>query len=217
MYAWHARRTPEQKQATRDKMRDSHVARMWIPKGPRYGRQLGAQNKRHNMDPNTIIRGPDGTTTTLAKLQKASIKRIMVDLATTQPELFRDAIIAGLLADPPKSYPYLALALYTIDGKPVDAEPVSQPIADLSELSKDDLVRRALQIAAKLQRDSQERDDLEREREARGTGLAVIDITPEDITPEREQTLEEIQAAIRLAQEEVNRTQAVVRILTKGK
>lgn len=164
------------------------------------------------MDPKTIIRGPDGTTTTLAKLAKASIRSIFKDLATTQPELYRDAIIAGLLADPPRSYPYLCLALYTIDGKPVDAEPVSQPIADLSELSKDDLIRRALNIAAKLQRDSQERDDLQREREARGVGLAIIDITPEP-----EPTLEELQAEVVRANEDVRLAQEELRKLTGGK
>jgi hypothetical protein len=218
MYAWHAKRTPEQKEAFRQKARDAAVCQMWIPKGPRHGRKPGAKNKRKSVDPKTIFQGPGGTTT-LAKIERASIKRIIKDLATTQPELFRDAIIAGLLAPAPRSYPYVFLAAQYLDGKPVDAEPVSQPIADLSELSKDDLIRRALNIAAKLQRDSQERDDLEREREARGTGLAIIDITPEP-----EPTLEELEAEVvraneevRLATEELERSNTVLRILRRDK
>ncbi len=219
MYAWHAKRTPEQKEAFRQKARDAAVCRMWIPKGPRHGRKPGAKNKRKSVDPKTIVRGPDGTTTTLAQIERASIKRIIKDLATTQPELFRDAIIAGLLAPAPRSYPYVFLAAQYLDGKPVDAEPVSQPVLDLSEQSKDDLIRRALRIAANLQKDAQERDDLEREREARGAGLAIIDITPEP-----EPTLEQLQAEVdqaneevRLAQEELARSNAVLRILKGGK
>src|SRR5687768_13163377 len=76
-------RTEEQKEATRLKQSDALVCSMWIPKGPRYGRQPGSKPK---MDRNTQIGN-----TTLAKLERASIKRIMKDLATTNPDLFRDA------------------------------------------------------------------------------------------------------------------------------
>lgn len=168
----HANRTKEQKEATRQKQADAAVCKMWIPKGPRYGRQLGSANK---VDPNT----PVGTTT-LAKIEKASVKRILKDLVGTRPELIMDALIAGLLATPPRSFPYIALAAAYLDGKPINAEPSSE-VVDLSNLTKDELMQRALAIAQTLKDGADGRLNLAKEsmeraaREARGVGLAVID------------------------------------------
>ena len=139
------------------------------------------------MDPNTPVGG-----TTLAKIEKASIKRIMKDLATTEPELFRDAIIAGLLAPPPRSFPYIALAAAYLDGKPVDAGThreldTSLPI-DLSSLSREQLGERAEKLVRMLKASDE-----------------VIDATiVDDLTPEQ------LQEEIRLAQVEVDRANADV-------
>jgi len=176
MVAWNASRTPEQKAITSQKMSDSHVCRMWIPKGPRpgpngSGRGRGRTNK---VDPNT----PVGNTT-LAKIEKASVKRILKDIVGTQPELLRDAIIKGLSADPPRSFPYIALAAAYLDGKPVDAEPPSEGLVDLSNLTSFELMQRALNIAQQIKDDMDAKAAIAREsadraaRESRG--LPIID------------------------------------------
>jgi hypothetical protein len=212
MHAWHAGRSEAERSASNQKRTDAAVMQMWVPKGPRTSRKGG----RKQVDPNTPV-----SNTTLAKIEKASVKRILKDLVGTQPELIKDAIIAGLLAPPPRSFPYVALAAAYLDGKPVDAEPPAERIVDLSHLTRDQLLQRALGIARRLQADTDEQSDLIKEREARGVGLAVIDAVvipnPEDMTPEQ------LQEEIRLAQievdrtnEEVHRTQAVLRIVTMG-
>jgi hypothetical protein len=178
MVAWNAARTPEQKVITSQKMSDSHVCRMWIPKGPRPGPNGSGRGRgrKTKVDPNT----PVGNTT-LAKLEKASVKRILKDIVGTQPELVRDAIIKGLSADPPRSFPYIALAAAYLDGKPVDAEPPSERIVDLSNLTGDQLLARALSIAQRLKDDADEKAAFTREsadraaRESRG--LPIIDAT----------------------------------------
>lgn len=153
------------------------------------------------MDPNT----PVGKTT-LAKIEKASVHRIIKDLVGTQPELIKDAIIAGLLAPPPRSFPYIALAAAYLDGKPAQAEPVSQPIVDLSELTRDQLAERAHRLARLLLPASDE--------PANPTGLRVIDATivPQPTEPEPERSLQELQADVVRAQEEVKRAEEEVRV-----
>jgi hypothetical protein len=215
MHAWHARRSEAERLASNLKRTDAAVIQMWVPKGPRTSRKGG----RKRVDPNT----PVGNTT-LAKIEKASIKRIIRDLAGRRPELFENAIIDGLLAEPPRSFPYVALCISYTDGKAVDSsnDIHTQPQlhANLADLTREQLMQRALRIAQILKTATDEQTVLVQEREARGAGLTIIDITPE---PEREPTLEELQAEVvrvneevRLAQEDVARTQAVLRILKMG-
>lgn len=204
MHAWHARRSEAERLASNLKRTDAAVIQMWVPKGPRTSRKGG----RKKMDPNT----PVGNTTTLAKIEKASVKRILKDLVGTQPELIKDAIIAGLLAPPPRSFPYVALAAAYLDGKPIDAEPPAERIVDLSHLTRDELMQRALGIAQRLQIDTNERADVVRESEARGAGLAVIDAV---VIPEP--TLEQLQAEVDQANEDVRLAQEEVRKLNGGK
>jgi len=66
---------------------------------------------------------------------KASIKAVFADVASTDPALITRAIRKGLAAAPPKSFPYLQLAAYYIDGKPAETVRV-QP--DLSKLSDEE-------------------------------------------------------------------------------
>ncbi len=140
------------------------------------------------MDPNTRIGN-----TTLAKVMRSSIKSIMQDLAHTQPDLFRNALIDGLLSAPPRSFPYLSLCAAYLDGKPVDAEPPLQAIADLSALSRDELRARAERLVHALKSDTT------------ATGLPVIDVEPVE---ERELTLDELQEQMRLAQLELDQANA---------
>ena len=51
---------------------------------------------------------------------KASIKRVYEEIAAEDPALIRRALEQGLRAEPPKSYPYLQLAAYYLDGRPVE-------------------------------------------------------------------------------------------------
>jgi hypothetical protein len=189
-----ALRTPEQKAAHSQKISDAHVCNMWIPHGPRPGNIGGAGRPRsNNVDGHT----PVGNTT-LAKLEKASIKKIIKDLATTEPELFREAIIAGLLAPPPRSFPYLALAAAYLDGKPVDGDPPIQQIVDLSALSRDELRDRAERLVRLLKSP---------------TDHDVIDVTV--IPNPEEMTAEQLAEEIRLAQIEVDKANEELRRLKK--
>jgi hypothetical protein len=53
------------------------------------------------------------------KLPGGSIRATCQWLANERPELLHDAIMRGLAAGPPKSFPYVPLAAYYLDGKPV--------------------------------------------------------------------------------------------------
>jgi hypothetical protein len=187
---WWDTRTPEQREAMCQKKRDAAVMQMWIPKGPRPGAYVN-RGGRKKMDPNTPCGG-----TTLVKIEKASVKRIIKDLVGVRPELIENAIIDGLMAPPPRSFPYVALAAAYLDGKPVDGEPMSPEQADLSKLSREQLMARALRIAAGLEQKPK---------------LAII-----DVTPEREPSLAELQSQIEQAQEEVRLAEAEVRRLKGG-
>jgi hypothetical protein len=51
---------------------------------------------------------------------KASIRAVFEEVASDDPELIRRAVRAGLEAPPPKSFPYLQLAAFYVDGRPVE-------------------------------------------------------------------------------------------------
>jgi hypothetical protein len=177
MDEWNARRTEADKEHARQARTDTAVCQMWIPHGPRPGALSRGKNK---VDPNTPVGG-----TTLAKIEKASVKRILKDLVGTQPDLIKEAMIAGLLAPPPRSFPYIALAAAYLDGKPVDAEPVPCTPEDLSNLTRDELMQRALSIATRLRDDAHARADMERESAERAAarGLPIIEAT---VIPQKE-------------------------------
>ena len=148
----------------------------------------------------------------LKQVQQASVKKILKDLIGVRPELIRDALIEGLMAAPPRSFPYVALAAAYLDGKPIDAEPANPHTADLSELTRDQLLARALAVASRLQKDSEERESLAREL---NRGLPIIDVTPlPDETPEQE--LARLHAEIADAERDVTEAQAELRRYSDG-
>jgi hypothetical protein len=51
---------------------------------------------------------------------KGSIKKIFEEVATEQPDLLYKAVVNGLRAPAPKSFPYLQLVTAYIDGKPME-------------------------------------------------------------------------------------------------
>ena len=150
MDQWHASRTPEHRELARQRIKDARLCRIFVP------------NQRGNRWQKG--RKPVGNTTETAlakreftKVRTASVKRILKDIVETQPELIRDAIIEGLLAPPPRSFPYIALAAAYLDGKPIDAEPPVERPNDLSELTTEQLLQRAVSIATRMSREAQER------------------------------------------------------------
>lgn len=192
MRKWHASRTPEQKAATSLKLSDAAACRLWVRHGR--GNRNGRPGARKTMD--QII-----GTTTLLKIERASIKRIMKEIAGTEPELVREAIREGLMAPPPRSFPYVALLAAYLDGKPVDAgthqEMNTRRSTDLSELSREQLRQRALLLAERFA------DEMDKRQ------AAVIDA---EVVPEREPTLEELQIEIQKAEEEKRRADAEVAV-----
>jgi hypothetical protein len=190
MPRWQAGRTPEHKETACQRIKAAALCHLWTPvtrnnpnAWPKGRRPVG------NVSPSALARRE------LTKVQKASVKRIMADLVGTQPELVRDALIEGLQARPPFSVPYLVLASAYLDGKPIDANPDAERGLDLSGLTREQLVARALEIAQTMQEKQQ-------------SELAVI-----DITAGREPTLQELQSQIEQAQEEVRLAEAEVRRL----
>lgn len=158
------------------------------------------------MDPNT----PVGTTT-LARIERASIKRIMKEIAATEPELVREAIREGLMAPAPRSFPYVALLAAYLDGKPADAgthqEITTRGPIDYSTMTREQLRERALLLADHFATAMDKRN------------AEVLDA---EVLPERELTLEELRLEVRKAEEEkrradeelalYNRVQRVVKI-----
>jgi hypothetical protein len=69
--------------------------------GKRGGRPLGAKDK-------------------VPRSVKASIKKIFEEIGSTDRELIREAIMRGIQAEPPKSFPYLQLAAAYVDGRPAE-------------------------------------------------------------------------------------------------
>jgi hypothetical protein len=160
MLAWHARRTPEQRDQTRQRQSDAAVCRMFLPHQPGTKLQKGQRP----------VASPDmPALRALSRVQSASVKRILKEIVTTDPDLMRDAIIEGLQAPPPRSFPYIALAAAYLDGKPVNGDPPNDGRPDLSNFTNDELVARALAVATHLR---QQAEDCERAQ------LPVIDVTP---------------------------------------
>lgn len=181
---WDANRDPAEKDRARQKMSDAHAANMWTKVKPR--NLTGNGNRNHG--PRRPMSEEAIQLRSLKQVQNASVKRILKDLVGVRPELIRDALIEGLMAPPPRSFPYVALAAAYLDGKPVDAEPANPQTADLSELTRDQLLARVMGVAKRLQKDSEEREVLVEElKRSPGSGLAIIDVTPlPNETPEEE-------------------------------
>ena len=63
---------------------------------------------------------PKGTRNKVPGNVKASLKRVFEEVASTDPALIRRAVLAGVRAKPPKSFPYVQLLAHYLDGKPAD-------------------------------------------------------------------------------------------------
>lgn len=163
MYEWHAGRTDAEREQSRQAISDAALSRTWAPKTP--GNKFRKGHKPvANTTPEALARR------TLTQVRNASVERILADIVGTQPELLYDAIIEGLKAAPPRSFPYIGLAAAYLDGRPIDAPPPEDNRPDLSELTRDQLLARALEVARRLQ--------AEAPQEVRN-GLPVIDVIPE--------------------------------------
>lgn len=103
----------------------------------------------------------------LTRVKHASVKRIMREIVTDNPEEIRAAILEGIQAPPPRSFPYIALAAAYLDGKPTADGDDSSKSLDLSGLSLEELKERVAQVAAFLDSQTPRSD------------LPVIDVTPQ--------------------------------------
>ena len=165
MDAWHARRTDAERQQARQRIKDAAICRTWSPQAPAKQWQRG-HKPVGNTTPDALARR------SLTRVQTASVKKIMRDIVGVRPDLIRDAIIEGLQAAPPRSFPYIALAAAYLDGKPIPAGPPIDGREDLSSLTRDQLLTRALCVAQRLQAEEQS-------VASGGEALPVIEVMPE--------------------------------------
>jgi len=63
---------------------------------------------------------------------KASVKAIYEEIASNDPGIIRRAIVRGLSAPPPKSFPYVQLGAHYLDGKPTEPKEPDQFEEDLA-------------------------------------------------------------------------------------
>jgi hypothetical protein len=173
MHKWHAGRTEEHKALANQRIADAALCNSWRPRARNNLWQKG-RKPVGNVTPDALARAAH------TRMQKASIRKIMQEVVSDQPELIRDCLINGLLARPPHSAAYLIVAAAYLDGRPREADPPTPPTNTLAELTNDQLLDRAIAVARRLQQDAQERAALARERAERAarSTLSVIDVTP---------------------------------------
>jgi hypothetical protein len=169
MRRWHANRTEAEREQSRQKQTDAAVANVFTTHQPGFKFTKG-RSMNNNNTPEAIERRA------LTRVRATSVKRILKDLVDVQPELIRDALVAGLQAAPPRSFPYLALAFSYLEGRPPDAKPSDDTRPDLADLTADELVAR-MTVAAQRIKEAELARDAARPRV--GT-LPVIDITPQE-------------------------------------
>jgi hypothetical protein len=160
---WHAKRTPAQRERSRQLQIDAAICRTFTPHTPGHRFEKGNRPVADNTPAALALRSQ-------RRVIKASVKRIMDEIVSDDPELIRNAIIDGLQAPAPRSFPYIALAAAYLDGKPIDAKPVDDDKANLCELTIEQLRDRALALAERLREKALPPP----------SDLPVIDITPEE-------------------------------------
>lgn len=79
---------------------------------------------------------PKGSRDKIPRSFKTSVRALFEEVANQKPDLLKSTIERGLKAAAPKSFQYLQLAAYYIDGKPAETIKV-QP--DLSKLTDEEL------------------------------------------------------------------------------
>src|SRR5262245_2837794 len=109
MRRWFQSLTADKQEALRASRRDIAICTIYRPR-PRLMRPFAKGNTF----------GSHNSLASIAHRRQvaASVKRIMRDLVEREPHLFEEGLRRGLQADPPRSYPYLALAAAYIDGRP---------------------------------------------------------------------------------------------------
>lgn len=76
---------------------------------------------------------PKGAKDKVPRSFKASVRRVYEELGSSDPTLLMDAVRRGLKAAPPKSYQYLQLGAYYLDGKPVETVKLRPDLSGLTE------------------------------------------------------------------------------------
>jgi hypothetical protein len=132
---WFQNLTPGARDALSAARRDIAICTVHRPR-PRLTRPFAKGNTLGSKNSLSVI--------TDRKRLAVSVKRIMRDLVDREPHLVEEGLRRGLQADPPRSYPYLALAASYIDGRPpeqinIEANVQTQASVELSRLSNSDL------------------------------------------------------------------------------
>ena len=114
---YYANQTPEERAATVDNMTNARL--IGQPQ-----RKLNPQaNKGYRFEQGhapTFNAAKHGATQLAGLKMAASVKREMWAIGSEHPDLIKNALIDGLLATAPKSFPYLALFAAYLDGQPGD-------------------------------------------------------------------------------------------------
>ncbi len=161
--AWHGQRSPEAKEATRERCRDAALCRTFAPRRPGHRLPKGKSFPMSHTPEAIAARSTKA-------VQKASIARILREIVVTEPEMIRAALVEGISAPPPKSFPYLMMAASYLDGKPIDLDPdAGRNSHDLSGLSNEELISRATAAVERMRREL---------RVAPAEQHPVIDVTP---------------------------------------
>jgi len=164
MNKWHASRTEEHREHARELMTASAICRTFNGRRTPSTMWKKGHHPVNNTTPVALARRE------LTKVQKASIKRIIRDLVLEEPDKWREAIQRGRDARPPFSFPYVALAASYLDLKANEPEPPT-PHEDLSDLTNEELMERAIALSNRLQADVREQAEL-----VAANTLPVIDV-----------------------------------------
>lgn len=178
MELWHAGRSAEEVQATREKLADA--ARFYWSLG---GHFVAGNDPGCCAPPRYPDTAEKARQTRMAKEFIVKIIREIVD-SVEGKELVRDAIICGLASKAPYSFPYIKLAAAYLDGNPIDRlPPPEQKAIDLSLLTPAELVAAAQSLADRVRLAAEEQQGATQNAQSAVTvkrleaasGLPVID------------------------------------------
>lgn len=178
MKAYYARQTPEQRAAKAASHRRGAIAMWWRRLWTPYllDRKRIADGAAMEPEREATLRKADSNL--LKRVEEVSIKRIIKQAAFENQDKVYDAWLDGIMARPPYSFPYIALAAAYLDGKPGPAVEERKELPDLQNLTDEELADVARGIAERLQEDARVARANVAEQ-AKRHGLPVIDVQPE--------------------------------------
>jgi hypothetical protein len=167
MHAWHAGKTEAERQLANQHIAEAARCRIGIPRKGNPGHRWQKGHKPvGNTTPDALARRAQ------TRIRNASLKQIIKDLVLEEPEEWRDLVRRGRDAENPlQAFPFLSLALQYTDTKANEIEP-DRPARNLSELTNEELLQRAIDVASRLQSEVRKQAEI-----VAGNSLPVIDVT----------------------------------------